>query len=204
MAEKMSTPSTSRQKETGEVIPRKGPKNCRRMKFTPLIDPEFKNHPSRQEVPSHLESEDTWSPLVPIMVPAREKNYVPRHGNNFGFYLEDWVAKGELQDYIDRDYGIFEFYIIHFRDLSDHEHEPVFIGSTHMGCYPGTLLECVEIYMENGANKKSLINKALRKGYRIEVRIKNTEFSGDAAALRDESERMQEEMLRTYEYSWNN
>lgn len=200
MAEIPTSPQQSKKPESSKPIQIIAP-----LKRTQAGESASYQRQLREKTANYVEgAPEGWSHLVPIMVPAKgtEGNFLPRHGDNFGYYLSDWVSKENLRSYIEREYGIFEFFIIHMIDC---EYMPVFIGSTHvaMGCNPGTLLDCVEAYMTHGGDKKNVINKILRRGYRIEVRIKNTLFNMPASLQRKESERMLEEMLGKYDYLWN-
>ena len=75
----------------------------------------------------------------------------------------------------------------------------VYVGSTCRG-KPGALRNRILEYCRNGSHKRDLLNDALRIGYELWVRVK---ISKARYNCREDAERMEKQLLETYNYAWN-
>ena len=73
----------------------------------------------------------------------------------------------------------------------------VYVGSTCRD-KAGSLRDRIQNYCRDGSHKKKLMNKALRSGYELWVRVKPTRTRSKLNA-----EKMENKLLDKYNYAWN-
>ena len=137
-----------------------------------------------------------WSPWIRAMVPPyynASQNLQRRGPNQFGFIsssitnafpilaghcgIYEWGAKRPL--------------------LGQTKIRVVYVGST-CRVKPGALKSRIQSYCRDGSHKEDLINAALLKGYELWVRVKPIRANRKLNA-----ERMENKLLATYDYAWN-
>ena len=91
--------------------------------------------------------------------------------------------------------GIYEWQARHHGQ----HNRVVYVGST---CTRkrGSLRRRILKYCRNGSHKRDLFNDALSRGYELWVRVKISQARNNP---REDAERMENELLATYNYAWN-
>ena len=144
---------------------------------------------------SHV-SKAGWSDWKRAMVnvPPRTVGYKlePRGPHQVGFICSS--IRKAFPDQAER-CGIYEWQA----KCHGQHNKVVYVGSTCRG-KPGALRKRILEYCRNGSHKKDLINDALCRGYELWVRVK---MSQARYHCREDAERMENELLETYNYAWN-
>ena len=151
---------------------------------------------------SHLQHDEAhgWSEWIWAMAPKntpRKIHLEPRINNQVGFVntkLTDSLRKANPD--VDKLCGIYEW-----RATKEYGTNPsvVYLGST---CPPAPgpgswhLENRIVAYIVHGNHKAELINDVLTRGCELWVRFK-------PASVQGEARRMENELLRKYNYPWN-
>lgn len=128
-----------------------------------------------------------------VNVPPQAVSYKlePRGRHQVGFICSS--IRNAFPDQAER-CGIYEW------QARYHRHEKVvYVGSTCRS-KPGALRKRILEYCRNGSHKRNLINDALSRGYELWVRVKMSQARDHC---REDAERMENELLKTYNYAWN-
>lgn len=135
-----------------------------------------------------------WTDWVRAIVPNEERYFDrARNCGHIGFMRTNMRAafpKRTLEMC-----GIYEW-----KAVGTFEHQPeyvVYVGSTCRG-KPGSLEQRIKEYCLMGSHKHDFINKALREGYELWVRVKTS-----ASNEEEDAEDMENKLLEKYNYAWN-
>ena len=141
---------------------------------------------------SNLQSplSQNWSAWKTAMVPLYNgANTENRHQNQVGFIWKHILNDHNLIELC----GIYEWRAVR----QDQPNRVIYIGSTCTRCGNFEQLRSRILgYCSHGNHKAALINDALRKGYTLEVRYKQTWDEPQARNLENE-------LLDMYDYAWN-
>lgn len=144
---------------------------------------------------SHLPAKG-WSTWKRAMVPSRTKgpNLEPRSepGSEHVGKMRSGIKY--TFGYKATRCGIYEWQA----RRNDQPNRVVYIGST-CGSNEGALRTRILEYCTNGSHKAKRINKALKRGYELWVRVKVARGSQP----RERAERMENDLLDKYDYMWN-
>lgn len=121
--------------------------------------------------------------------------YVRRQGQE-GFYRSTW-ANGVMADVVAQ-CGIYELKVV-----INGKHKVVYVGCTCRCREDASLKMRVNEYLQNGSHKARLINRALRRGAEICVRVKPCGQRGNLNQRRERAEGMEKDLLARYDYAWN-
>ena len=142
---------------------------------------------------SHVPREG-WSDWKRAMVPPQTVGYnlEPRGEHQVGFICSS--IRSAFPDQAKR-CGIYEW------QARPHGQPKrvVYVGSTCRS-KRGSLRRRILEYCRNGSHKSDLFNDALSRGYELWVRVKISEAPNNP---RKDAERMENELLETYNYAWN-
>lgn len=145
---------------------------------------------------SHLPREG-WSEWKRALVPKDNKRnaIIKRRRNHKGFILENFV-KGKNSREMDKNCGIYEW-----RAIGTKPNQPnhvVYVGSTcpKGSRYGAKLGSRIREYCSNGNHIAEPMNKALGRGYELQVRCKKAKNQEDAR-------KQEAKLLKKYDYAWN-
>lgn len=151
---------------------------------------------------SHLQGDEAhdWSNWIWAMAPKntpRENNLEPRGNNREGFVNTKFTdSLRQANRNVAELCGIYEWRVT---DKDGTNPSVVYLGSTcppAPGPGPWHLENRIVAYTRHGNHKAKLINDVLTRGCELWVRFKT-------ARTHQEASRMENELLRKYNYPWN-
>lgn len=153
--------------------------------------------PLREQFDLLAEGWSDWT-LVMRRRQGGDTNYVRRDGHE-GFYRRTWSDDDEIVDDVQQ-CGVYEFKLV-----KGNQHNCVYVGCTCRCRGDGSLRARINEYLHNGSHKAGKINDALRRDAEIHVRVKpcTRPNGGDMNDWRKRAERMENDLLRQYDYAWN-
>lgn len=139
--------------------------------------------------------------IVMRRLQQRDPNYVRRADNQVGFYNANWAAGERMAEAV-KQCGIYEFKL----KEGGYNNAIVYVGCTCRRRQDDSLRQRVNEYLRNGSHKARLINRVLRRGAEIHVRVKPYVCRGAERALNQlqaGAEQLENALLASYDYAWN-
>ncbi|XP_031564974.1 uncharacterized protein LOC116300277 [Actinia tenebrosa] len=127
-----------------------------------------------------------YTALVPRAPRRNAKNYERRDEGHYGF-----IYSKIRERFLSYDDGIYEL-----RVVRGNRKPVVYIGMAHRDG-PGSMNQRILEYCRDGSHKGDLINRAMRLGYTLQVRVQN--IPGSAYHVRE----CEKKYLDAYDYAWN-
>ncbi|XP_031564968.1 uncharacterized protein LOC116300272 [Actinia tenebrosa] len=136
-------------------------------------------------------TDSKWSRWHPALKPGTSINsprYKRRKKGHYGVIVRTILTRFKKSPYDD---GIYEL-----RVSKGKKKQVVYVGAAHRDG-PGSLSKRIREYCNGGSHLERLIDRALKLGYRISVRVQNISKS------RSFVYKCEDKYLAKYEYAWN-